>query len=135
QIVTGFISANEKNQITTLGRGGSDYTAAVLGAALNVEEIEIWTDVDGMMTADPKKVKRAFSLPSLSYVEAMELTHFGAKIIYPPTLQPAFSKNIPLRIRNTFNPSFEGTVIKREAKNKDMPIKGISSIQQVSLVN
>lgn len=135
QIVTGFISANEKNQITTLGRGGSDYTAAVLGAALDVEEIEIWTDVDGMMTADPRKVKRAFSLTSISYVEAMELTHFGAKIIYPPTLQPAFSKNIPLRIKNTFNLAFEGTVIKRESDNKEMPIKGISSIQHVSLVN
>ena len=135
QIVTGFISSNNKNQITTLGRGGSDYTAAVLGAALDAEEIEIWTDVDGMMTADPKKVKRAFSLSSLSYVEAMELTHFGAKIIYPPTLQPAFNKNIPLRIKNTFNPEFEGTVIKREANNKEMPIKGISSIQKVSLVN
>lgn len=135
QIVTGFISSNAKNQITTLGRGGSDYTAAVIGAALDVEEIEIWTDVDGMMTADPRKVKRAFSLTSLSYVEAMELTHFGAKIIYPPTLQPAFSKNIPLRIRNTFNVAFEGTVIKKESNNKEMPIKGISSIQQVSLVN
>lgn len=135
QVVTGFISANEKGQITTLGRGGSDYTAAVIGAALEVKEIEIWTDVDGMMTADPKKVKRAFSLPSISYVEAMELTHFGAKIIYPPTLQPAFNKNIPLRIRNTFNLDFEGTLITKETNNKDMPIKGISSIQQVSLVN
>lgn len=135
QVVTGFISANKKGQITTLGRGGSDYTAAVIGAALEVDEIEIWTDVDGMMTADPKKVKRAFSLSSISYVEAMELTHFGAKIIYPPTLQPAFNKNIPLRIRNTFNLDFEGTLITKEANNKDMPIKGISSIQHVSLVN
>lgn len=134
-VVTGFISANKKGQITTLGRGGSDYTAAVIGAALEVDEIEIWTDVDGMMTADPKKVKRAFSLSSISYVEAMELTHFGAKIIYPPTLQPAFNKNIPLRIRNTFNLDFEGTLITKEANNKDMPIKGISSIQHVSLVN
>ena len=135
QVVTGFISANEKGQITTLGRGGSDYTAAVLGAALEVDEIEIWTDVDGMMTADPRKVKRAFSLPAISYVEAMELTHFGAKIIYPPTLQPAFNKNIPIRVRNTFNLDFEGTLITKEANNKEMPIKGISSIQHVSLVN
>lgn len=135
QVVTGFISANEKGQITTLGRGGSDYTAAVLGAALEVDEIEIWTDVDGMMTADPRKVKRAFSLSTISYVEAMELTHFGAKIIYPPTLQPAFNKNIPIRVKNTFNLDFEGTLITREANNKEMPIKGISSIQHVSLVN
>ncbi len=135
QVVTGFISANEKGQITTLGRGGSDYTAAVLGAALEVDEIEIWTDVDGMMTADPRKVKRAFSLSTISYVEAMELTHFGAKIIYPPTLQPAFNKNIPIRVRNTFNLDFEGTLITKEANNKEMPIKGISSIQHVSLVN
>ncbi len=134
-IVTGFISSNQSGQTTTLGRGGSDYTAAIIGGALGVEEIEIWTDVDGVMTADPNIVPRAFSLPRLSYVEAMELTHFGAKVIYPPTLQPAFSQSIPLRIRNTFNPEFPGTFISRDAKTTDMPIKGISSINAVALIN
>lgn len=135
QVITGFISANQKGQTTTLGRGGSDYTASVFGAAIGAKEIEIWTDVDGVMTADPKIVNRAFSLPSLSYVEAMELTHFGAKIIYPPTLQPAFSKNIPLRIRNTFNPDFPGTLISKKGQDLDLLIKGISSIKEVALVN
>jgi len=134
-VVTGFIASNDHGQTTTLGRGGSDYTAAILAAALNAEEIEIWTDVDGVMTADPNLVSRAFSLTALSYVEAMELTHFGAKVIYPPTLQPAFARNIPLRIRNTFNPEFEGTVISRQAHAPDMPIKGISSIKEIALVN
>ena len=133
-VVTGFIAANELGQTTTLGRGGSDYTAAILASALDASEIEIWTDVDGVMTADPNIVARAFSLPALSYVEAMELTHFGAKVIYPPTLQPAFAKNIPLKIRNTFNPDFEGTMISKEAHTPDMPIKGISSIKYVALV-
>ncbi len=134
-VVTGFIAANNLGQTTTLGRGGSDYTAAILAAALDASEIEIWTDVDGVMTADPNIVARAFSLTALSYVEAMELTHFGAKVIYPPTLQPAFAKNIPLKIRNTFNTNFEGTLISKEAHTPDMPIKGISSIRFVALVN
>ncbi len=134
-VVTGFIASNDNGQTTTLGRGGSDYTAAILAGAVGAEEIEIWTDVDGVMTADPNVVSRAFSLPALSYVEAMELTHFGAKVIYPPTLQPAFAKNIPLRIRNTFNPKFEGTTISKKANSPEMPIKGISSIQEVSLIN
>jgi bifunctional aspartokinase / homoserine dehydrogenase 1 len=135
QVMTGFIASTDKNETTTLGRGGSDYTAAVVGAALDVEEIEIWTDVDGVMTADPRKVKNAFTLPSISYIEAMELSHFGAKVIYPPTLQPAFSKNIPLRIRNTFNPKFEGTYISKKTNNKNYLIKGISSIQNIALVS
>ena len=134
-VITGFIASNDSGQTTTLGRGGSDYTAAILASALQAGEIEIWTDVDGVMTADPNIVSRAFSLPALSYVEAMELTHFGAKVIYPPTLQPAFAKNIPLRIRNTFNPDFTGTIISKEPNNSDMPIKGISSIRDVCLVN
>lgn len=134
-VVTGFIAANESGQTTTLGRGGSDYTASILAAALDADEIEIWTDVDGVMTADPNIVSRAFSLPALSYVEAMELSHFGAKVIYPPTLQPAFARSIPLKIRNTFNIEFEGTTISKEAQTPDMPIKGISSIRFVSLVN
>ncbi|MDQ3393898.1 MAG: bifunctional aspartate kinase/homoserine dehydrogenase I [Bacteroidota bacterium] len=135
QVITGFIGSTEKDETTTLGRGGSDYTASVFGAALNATDIEIWTDVDGVMTADPRKVKRAFSLDSLSYIEAMEMSHFGAKVIYPPTLQPAFSKNIPLWIKNTFNPGFAGTYISQKTSNKDLIIKGISSIQDVALIN
>ena len=103
QCITGFISSTEKNETTTLGRGGSDYTASVIGAALGADEIEIWTDVDGVMTADPRKVKRAFTLPAISYIEAMEMSHFGAKVIYPPTLQPAFNKKIHIRIMNTLS--------------------------------
>ncbi|HEY8399609.1 MAG TPA: aspartate kinase, partial [Cytophagaceae bacterium] len=129
QIVTGFIASTEKEETTTLGRGGSDYTASVIAAALGADEIEIWTDVDGVMTADPKKVKRAFTLPAISYVEAMEMSHFGAKVIYPPTLQPAFSKKIPIWIKNTFNPEFEGTLISEKTKGGDYLIKGITSIE------
>ena len=112
QIITGFISSTEKNETTTLGRGGSDYTASIFGAALDAEEIEIWTDVDGVLTTDPRQVKKAFSLAEMTYEEAMEMSHFGAKVIYPPTLQPAFQRKIPLRIRNTFNRKFQGTLIK-----------------------
>lgn len=135
QVVTGFIGSTDQGETTTLGRGGSDYTAAIFGAALNVDQIDIWTDVDGVMTADPKKVKSAFTLPSISYSEAMELSHFGAKVIYPPTLQPAFGNNIPIRIRNTFNPSFEGTLISKTSGAVDFPVKGISSIQEIALIN
>ena len=120
---------------TTLGRGGSDYTASVFGSALDVKEIEIWTDVDGMMTADPRKVSAAFTIPSISYAEAMELTHFGAKVIYPPSLQPAFAKNIPIRVLNTFNAIFKGTVISKESTLSPYIITGISSIDHLSLVN
>ncbi|NJN25842.1 MAG: bifunctional aspartate kinase/homoserine dehydrogenase I [Cyclobacteriaceae bacterium] len=135
QIVTGFISSTDKNETTTLGRGGSDYTAAILGAALGVEEIEIWTDVDGVLTTDPRQVKKAFSLSEMTYEEAMEMSHFGAKVIYPPTLQPAFQQKIPLRIRNTFNRDFPGTLIKSEAGNGNYLVKGISSIHDISLIN
>jgi aspartokinase/homoserine dehydrogenase 1 len=107
-----------------LGRGGSDYTAAIFGSALNAEEIEIWTDVNGMMTADPRMVKKAFSLPELSYTEAMELSFFGAKVIYPPTMIPAFMKKIPIVIRNTFEPEFPGSVIKHDCENSGLAIKG-----------
>src|SRR5690606_16476860 len=133
--VTGFIAANEKGRVTTLGRGGSDYTAGILGAALDAQAIEIWTDVDGMLTADPRIVKKAFSLPLLSYTEAMELSYFGAKVIYPPTMIPAFLKKIPIVIRNTFNPDFEGTVIQHDSGDTSLPIKGISSISQISAIN
>ena len=133
--VTGFIASNEEGKITTLGRGGSDYTAAIIGSALNAEEIEIWTDVNGMMTADPRMVKKAFPLKELSYTEAMELSYFGAKVIYPPTMIPAFLKKIPIVIRNTFEPDFKGTVIRHDCREADHPIKGISSINEISVLN
>ncbi|MBV8389033.1 MAG: aspartate kinase, partial [Mucilaginibacter sp.] len=133
--VTGFIASNEAGQITTLGRGGSDYTAAIFGAALNASEIQIWTDVNGMMTADPRMVKKAFSLPELTYTEAMELSYFGAKVIYPPTMIPAFLKKIPIIIKNTFEVDFEGTVIQHYCKASSLPIKGISSIGEISIIN
>lgn len=133
--VTGFISSNDEGRITTLGRGGSDYTAAIWGAALNATEIQIWTDVDGMLTADPRIVKKAFSLAELSYTEAMELSYFGAKVIYPPTMIPAFLKKIPIIIKNTFNVDFAGTYIKHGAQASTLPIKGISSIDEISILN
>src|SRR6201996_8340290 len=133
--VTGFIASNDAGQITTLGRGGSDYTAAIFGAALNAAEIQIWTDVNGMMTADPRMVKKAFSLPELTYTEAMELSYFGAKVIYPPTMIPAFLKKIPIVIKNTFEPDFAGTVIQHDCKASSLPIKGISSINSISILN
>ncbi|MCC6279351.1 MAG: bifunctional aspartate kinase/homoserine dehydrogenase I, partial [Saprospiraceae bacterium] len=145
QAVTGFIGSTADGLTTTLGRGGSDYTAAIIGAALDAEVIEIWTDVDGVLTADPRRVKKAFTLPSMTYREAMEMSHFGAKVIYPPTILPALAKSIPLRIKNTFNPSFEGTYIGENppaetqvASGTDSgwagAIKGISSINQVCLL-
>jgi aspartokinase/homoserine dehydrogenase 1 len=133
--VTGFIARNEQGRITTLGRGGSDYTAAIFGAALGAREIQIWTDVNGMMTADPRMVKKAFSLPELSYTEAMELSYFGAKVIYPPTMIPAFLRRIPIVIRNTFDLGFGGTYIRHDCQPSALPIKGISSINDISVVN
>ncbi|MBC7565926.1 MAG: bifunctional aspartate kinase/homoserine dehydrogenase I [Pedobacter sp.] len=133
--VTGFISSNDEGRVTTLGRGGSDYTAAIWGAALNAEEIQIWTDVDGMLTADPRIVNKAFSLPELSYTEAMELSYFGAKVIYPPTMIPAFLKRIPIVIKNTFNVDFPGTYIRHGVSPSSLPIKGISSIDEISILN
>ena len=135
QLITGFIGSTEQNETTTLGRGGSDYTAAIIGSALNCQEIQIWTDVDGMMTADPRKVKKAFTISKVSYIEAMELSHFGAKVIYPPTLQPAFAKNIPIKILNTFNPTHAGTLISKETDKNGYPVKGLSSINEVALLN
>ncbi|MEZ0609895.1 bifunctional aspartate kinase/homoserine dehydrogenase I [Fibrella sp. WM1] len=133
--VTGFIGSTEKGETTTLGRGGSDYTASILGAALNAEIIDIWTDVDGMMTADPRKVPNAFNIPTITYAEAMELSHFGAKVIYPPSLQPAFARNIPIRVLNTFNADHPGTLVSRTAERRQYTITGISSIDDVALVN
>lgn len=132
---TGFIASNENNRITTLGRGGSDYTAAIIAAALDAKEIELWSDVDGMLTADPRVVKKAFSLSELSYTEAMELSYFGAKVIYPPAMIPAFRKKIPIVLKNTFNPTFEGTRIEEHTHKNMYPIRGISSINEISLIN
>lgn len=135
-VVTGFIATDKDKVTTTLGRGGSDYTAAILGAALNVQEVQIWTDVNGFMTADPRLVKNAYSLEYLSYQEAMELSYFGAKVIYPPSLVPVISKEIPIWIKNTFEPEHQGTMIhvEREAHDKAL-ITGISSINNVALIN
>ncbi len=134
QIITGFIATNSEGFTTTLGRGGSDYTASIYGAALNCDEIEIWTDVNGILTADPRKVNGAISLKSVTYEEAMELSHFGAKVIHPPTMIPALSKKIKIRIRNTFEPSFKGTVILPRENNISFNVKGISSIDDISLL-
>lgn len=133
--ITGFIASNQENITTTLGRGGSDYTASIVGAALDSEVIEIWTDVNGMMTADPRKVKNAFTIPDISYSEAMELSHFGAKVIYPPSLVPAFIKSIPIKVLNTFESNHSGTTISKEINQKAYSITGISSIDEISLVN
>lgn len=134
QVITGFIATSESGETTTLGRSGSDYTAAIFAGALKATDLEIWTDVDGMMTADPRKVKKAFTVPQMSYEEAMELSHFGAKVIFPSTMQPAMVNQIPIWIKNTFNPSFEGTVIHANSSNGKM-IKGISSMNGVSLLS
>ncbi len=134
-VAPGFIAANQKGDITTLGRGGSDYTAAIIAAAVEAELLEIWTDVDGFMTADPRKVSKAYPIAQLSYSEAVELSHFGAKVIYTPTLFPAYKKNIPIKIKNTFNSAAPGTLISSDSGNGSVsPIKGISSIDQVDLV-
>ena len=134
QIITGFIGSTINNETTTLGRGGSDYSASIFAAALNAKEVQIWTDVDGVMTADPRKVKNAFSINNLSYEEAMELSHFGAKVIHPPTMQPALEKNIPIVIKNTFNPSFKGTLISRRVSGNQFSVKAFSSIDYISLL-
>ncbi len=134
QVVTGFIAANRRGETTTLGRGGSDYTAAILGAALDVESVEIWTDVDGVMSADPRLVPGAFSLTALSYDELMELSHFGAKVVYPPTLHPARTHSIPIVIRNTFNPTFAGTRVLERVHGNGRQVRGISSIDDVALL-
>lgn len=133
-IVTGFVAATANKETTTLGRGGSDYTAAIFGAALNADEIQIWTDVDGVLTADPRKVRKAFTVPVMSYREAMEMSHFGAKVIHPPTIVPALAKGIPLRIKNSFKPEHPGTLISTKSIDSGFLIKGISSIDDVTLL-
>ena len=134
-LVPGFISQDrDSGEITNLGRGGSDYTAALIAAALDAEILEIWTDVDGFMTADPRAIHNAYTIGNLSYIEAMELCNFGAKVIYPPTIYPVCVKNIPIRVKNTFNPDGEGTIIKDKIVNDSKPIKGISSINGTTLI-
>ena len=132
----GFISTDTStNFITNLGRGGSDYTAAIIAAALNASMLEIWSDVDGFMTADPRIINNAYVIEKLSFIEAMELCNFGAKVIYPPTIFPVFHRNIPVKIKNTFNPEAEGTFISREKTDSAAKaIKGISSINDTSLI-
>ena len=134
-VVPGFIARDrDTHETTNLGRGGSDYTASIIAAVLNAEVLEIWTDVDGFMTADPKVIKSAYTINELSYVEAMELCNFGAKVIYPPTIYPVCVKNIPIKVKNTFNPEHPGTLIKDKIEDDNKPIKGISSIKGTSLI-
>ncbi len=134
-VVPGFISRDkDTGETTNLGRGGSDYTAAIIAAALDAEVLEIWTDVDGFMTADPRVIKTAYTINELSYIEAMELCNFGAKVIYPPTIYPVCVKNIPIKVKNTFNPEHPGTLIMDHIENDQKPIKGISSIKGTTLI-
>ena len=134
-VAPGFIARNAKGEFTTLGRGGSDYTAAIIAAALDVDMLEIWTDVNGFMTADPRIIRKAYTIPELTYSEAMELSHFGAKVIYPPTILPVYQKGIPILIKNTFEPENPGTKIVKTVENGfDRPIKGISSISGIALL-
>lgn len=134
-VVPGFIARDrDSHETTNLGRGGSDYTASIIAAVLNAEVLEIWTDVDGFMTADPKVIKSAYTINELSYIEAMELCNFGAKVIYPPTIYPVCVKNIPIRVKNTFNPEHPGTLIKEKIDDDNKPIKGISSIKGTTLI-
>ena len=134
-LVPGFISTDkETGEVTNLGRGGSDYTASIIAAALDADVLEIWTDVDGFMTADPRVISTAYPITELSYVEAMELCNFGAKVVYPPTIYPVCHKNIPILIKNTFNPDAPGTIVKQEADHSSKAIKGISSINNTCLI-
>lgn len=133
-VMGGFISSDVKGEVTNLGRGGSDYTAAIMAAAFDAEILEIWTDVDGFMTADPRVIDNAYVIDSLSFKEAMELCNFGAKVIYPPTIYPVYHKNIPILVKNTFNPSAPGTFISNQKSHGAKPIKGISSINDTCLV-
>ena len=134
-VVPGFIASDKTTgRVTNLGRGGSDYTAAVIAAVLEASILEIWTDVDGFMTADPKVISTAYAIEELSYVEAMELCNFGAKVVYPPTIYPAFHENIPILIKNTFNPEAQGTIIRAQLSDNTKPIKGISSINDTALI-
>ena len=133
-ILPGFISKSKMGEQTTLGRGGSDFTAAIIAAALHVEQLEIWTDVSGMFTTNPKMVKQAYPIDKISYQEAMELSHFGAKVLYPPTVQPVLNLNIPIHIKNTMEPDAVGTIISNDETNGSKPVKGISNINSIALL-
>lgn len=133
-IIPGFVSKSVSGEITTLGRGGSDYTAAIVAAALNVAQLEIWTDVSGMFTTNPKVVKQAYPISKISYQEAMELSHFGAKVLYPPTVQPVLALNIPIHIKNTMAPNEAGTIISSKEEKTNDPVKGISNIDGIGLI-
>lgn len=134
-IMPGFIATDKNGITTTLGRGGSDYTAAIIASAMNAKVLEIWTDVSGMMTADPRLTINARIIPNISYQEAMELSHFGAKVIYPPTIQPVMNKGIPVWIKNTFAPANEGTLIESVAHGNGNIVRGISSINNITLIS
>ncbi len=134
-VVTGFIANTDDSITTTLGRSGSDYTGSIVGAALDADEIWIWTDVDGVMTADPRYVNGAKVLPEISYREAAEMSYFGAKVIHPKTMMPAIEKNIPIRIKNTFNPLYAGTLISKKSSNSGSVVKNITSIDHLSIVS
>jgi aspartokinase/homoserine dehydrogenase 1 len=134
-IIPGFIGRDKNNNTTTLGRGGSDYTAAIFGAALQATVVEIWTDVSGMMTADPRLVTNAKIIQHISYQEAMELSHFGAKVIYPPTIQPLMNRGIPVCIKNTFSSTDAGTWIRNDVNKNGSAIRGISSIGNLALLS
>ena len=131
----GFIATDSNNEISNLGRGGSDYTASIMANYTNSKALEIWTDVSGMYTANPTIVNQAIPISKLSYYEAMELSHFGAKVIYPPSIQPLINKKIPLLIKNTFSPKDPGTKISEISSSKKNVVKGISHIDDVSLIN
>ena len=133
-VVTGFIAYNIHNIITTLGRGGSDYTASIIGSAVDADEIWIWTDVDGIMTADPKLVSDARTLPQVSYAEAMEISYFGAKVIHPKTIEPAVTKGIPVRVKNTFNPNGANTTIVDTVANDQSLVKAVTAVNNVALI-
>lgn len=134
-VITGFIGSNEEGFTTTLGRNGSDFTASIIAAATNSEVVEIWTDVDGVLSADPRCVKNAYVIPEISYQEAMELSYFGAEVIHPYTMIPAVDREIPILIKNTLNPEAPGTVIARNIKAHNKPITGIASIRDTALIN
>jgi aspartokinase/homoserine dehydrogenase 1 len=134
-VIPGFIASNEKGVTTTLGRDGSDYTASLVAAAVRAESVEIWTDVDGVMSADPRVVKNAFVIPTISYEEAMELSYFGAKVLHPNTMIPAVDAGIPIRIKNTLNPQAPGTLIAAKTDGSKTPITGMASITELALIN
>lgn len=133
-VMPGFIASTATGETSTLGRGGSDFTAAIIAAALQVDELEIYTDVSGMYTANPRIVKQARPIASISYHEAMELSHFGAKVLYPPTIVPVMSRNIPIRIKNTMRPEDPGTLIHNSEEHEGNPIKGLSNINNTALL-